>query len=54
MYTDPLTGKRRMTRYHLSEKDALDRYGPDAEKVEWTRFEPRDLGRTSDFMKGKG
>lgn len=52
MYTDPLTGKRRMTRYRLSEKDALEQYGPDTERVEWTRFEPSDLGRTSEIGKG--
>lgn len=50
---DPLTGRERITRYHLTEEDALARYGPGAEKLESTRMEIRDYGRTSDFRNRK-
>lgn len=34
---DPRTGRWRKTRYRMSEKDALDRFGADVRKIEWSR-----------------
>lgn len=42
MITDERTGKRRMTRWAMTEEEAKQRY-PDAEKVESTR-EVRTVG----------
>ena len=50
-YTDQW-GKRRTTRYHLSEEDALKQYGPEAEKVEGSRIDPSPVGGTSEFRNG--
>jgi hypothetical protein len=49
--TDPLTKRRRQTRYRMTEKDARERHGDDAHKVEWSGITYRDYGRTSDFLK---
>ena len=38
---DPLTGRWRKTRYHMTEAEACQRYSADARKLEWTR-EVRD------------
>lgn len=51
MVTDEITGKRYMTRYAMTEEDALRRY-PDAEKVEHTREVRR--GESRDGWRGVG
>lgn len=46
-------GKRQTTRYRLTEQEALERYGPTAEKVEWSRMEIVGSGsNTGDFLRG--
>jgi hypothetical protein len=47
MVTDPITKRRRETRCHLSEEDAVKVYGPGVVKLEHTRMEIRenDYGR---------
>ena len=50
--TDPITRKKYITRYHLAEEDALKRYGSDAEKIEYSRMEPRDFGSASGLLRG--
>ena len=47
-YTDKW-GKRRTTRYLLSEEDARERL-QDPEKVEHSLFEPKPVGGTSAFL----
>jgi hypothetical protein len=49
-YTDD-QGKRRVTRYRLTEKDALERYGKTASRVEWSLEVRTPLGHTSDWLK---
>ena len=44
-------GKRKRTRYRLTERDALDRYGPSAKRVEGSREIRKPLGHTSDWLK---
>lgn len=34
--TDPVTKKRRRTRHRMTEQNARERHGEDAEKVEWS------------------
>ena len=34
--TDPLTSKRRRTTYRMTEAQARERHGADAQKVEWS------------------
>jgi hypothetical protein len=42
-YTDAF-GKRCTTSHHLTEAEAIDRYGPDIEKVEGSRIDPVPVG----------
>ena len=49
---DDVTKKKIVTRHKMTEEDARKRYGPDAEKVEWTRTEVPDVGSPSDFQRG--
>lgn len=52
--TDPLTKRRRKTRYRMTEKDAHARHGDDAQKVlEIPGVIYTDHGLTSDFLRGK-
>ena len=45
-------GKRRQTRYRLTESAAHERLGPTAERLEWSREVRKPLGYTSDFLRG--
>jgi hypothetical protein len=47
LVTDRLTQRRRETRYHLSEEEALEKYGADAVKLPHTRMEIRESGYKS-------
>jgi hypothetical protein len=44
-------GKRKRTRYRLRERDALERYGPSAKRVEGSLERRQPLGNTSDWQK---
>jgi hypothetical protein len=44
-------GKRKRTRYRLTQRDALDRYGPSAKRVQGSRAMRTPLGHTSDWLK---
>lgn len=50
--TDQLTGKRRETRYRLTEAEALERYGPTATKVPGSELVVTPGRHTSDFQRG--
>jgi hypothetical protein len=45
------SGKRKRTGYRLTQRDALDRYGPSAKPVEGSREMRTPLGHTSDWLK---
>jgi Uma2 family endonuclease len=45
------SGKRKRTGYRLTQRDALDRYGPSAKRVEGSREVRTPLGHTSDWLK---
>jgi hypothetical protein len=47
--TDERTGKRRLTRWHMSEKDALEWY-PDAEREPSTRVERYSAGSAAGIV----
>lgn len=47
--TDEITGKRRLTKWHMTEPDALERY-PDAERAPHTREERNDFGRMATIV----
>jgi hypothetical protein len=49
-YTDD-QGKRRVTRYRLTEKHALERYGETVSRVEGSLEERTPLGHTSDWLR---
>jgi hypothetical protein len=40
-----------VTRYHLTEAEALERYGASARRVENSREVRQPVGNTSDFLK---
>lgn len=42
-YFDPIRGRRVVTRYVLSEADARQRYGPDAERID-SSLDVREVG----------
>lgn len=47
---DEVLKKKIITRHHMTEEEARERYGPDAEKVEWSRMEIKNFGSPGDFM----
>jgi hypothetical protein len=47
--TDEITGKRRQTRYRMTEADARARFGDDAQKVEGS-LEVRTPERGTNFL----
>jgi hypothetical protein len=49
-YTDEF-GKRQKTRYRMTEEVALERFGPSAKRVPWSREMYKSLGQTSDWLK---
>lgn len=51
--TDEVTRRRRQTRYRMTEKDAAERFGTDAVKVEGSLEVRRFTGgtHTSDFLR---
>jgi hypothetical protein len=49
--TDPLTGRRRVTRYRLTEAEASERYGESAVKVPGSLEIREPAGSTSDWQK---
>lgn len=46
---DEITGKRRLTKWHMTEQDALERY-PDAERAPHTREVRNDHGHAADIV----
>lgn len=49
--TDEFTGRRRRTRYRMTEASALEGHGADAVKVEGTLEIRRPVGCTSELLK---
>jgi hypothetical protein len=47
--TDERTGKRRLTKWHMTEQDALERY-PDAEREPSSREERRSSGSAAGIV----
>lgn len=47
--TDPLTGKRRQLRYRMSEENARQQFGEDAQKVEGS-LEVRQPNQGTNFL----
>lgn len=42
--TDARTGKRRRLAWRMTEQDARERYGQDAQRVEWSREVRQPIG----------
>ena len=48
---DEITGKRRRTKYRMTEEEARRRFGNNAEKVEWSLELREPGGSTGDFQR---
>jgi hypothetical protein len=49
--TGEVTGKRRQTRYRMTEEQARERFGDDAVKVEGSLEIRKPMGSTSDWRR---